>query len=147
MSSSLDAMRIQLPLPSVDGRASQPNKSKASSLRPNKSVQKSFQDTDQRVALLEKRKQLSFEELPFDNPRNPPYAAWGVFGSHDELGTLNFLTSETVRAASHEIEAGIVVPLNLPIESPQWPMNPLRKPCKHSIIAKGHANDDEVHAL
>lgn len=33
---------------------------------------------------------------------------------------------------------------SLPLDVPLKPMNPRRKPCEHTLIAKGHANDDEV---
>lgn len=33
---------------------------------------------------------------------------------------------------------------SLPLNVPCVPMNPARKPMDHNIIAKGHANDDEV---
>lgn len=33
---------------------------------------------------------------------------------------------------------------SLPLDGFVKPMNPVRKPCEHRIIAKGHANDDEV---
>lgn len=34
--------------------------------------------------------------------------------------------------------------ISLPLDEFIQPMNPLRKPCSHHIIVKGHANDDEV---
>lgn len=36
---------------------------------------------------------------------------------------------------------------SLPLHVPLKPMNPRRKPCAHTLIAKGHANDDEVSGL
>lgn len=83
----------------------------------------------------------------------------------DELGTLNLLTPENVKNAVSEIETGETIPLklvakantilwcgkllicripSLPINAFIQPMNPVRKPASHTIIAKGHANDDEV---
>lgn len=48
-----------------------------------------------------------FDDLPL-NPGDPPHSAWGLYGPHDQLGTLNRLTDElVVRAAKNEIKAGI----------------------------------------
>src|ERR1700749_2895282 len=86
----------------------------------------------QTTAILQLRESTTFEQLPL-RPGLPPYAAWGIFGEEDQLGTLNLLTSAAVLRASEEIKHGITIPLNLPIDIPRWPMNPLRKPCKHNI--------------
>ncbi|KAH8894381.1 hypothetical protein GQ53DRAFT_859245 [Thozetella sp. PMI_491] len=85
----------------------------------------------------------SFKDLPL-KPEDPKASAWGLWGPTDELGTLNLLTPEVVRAAATEIQDGQALPLNLPLDSPVLPMNPRRKPCSHNIIAKGYANDDEI---
>lgn len=86
----------------------------------------------------------SFEDLPL-HQGDPTASAWGLWGDDDELGTLNLLTPETVAKAAQEARSGLVVSLNLPLNSPLLPMNPRRTPCHHSIIAKGYANDDELH--
>ena len=86
----------------------------------------------------------SFESFPLD-PSHPPYSAWGLWGPKDELGTLNLLNVDTVKRASQEIQLGLTVPLNLPLDCPRKPMNPARAPLVHRIIEKGHANDDEIH--
>lgn len=85
-----------------------------------------------------------FEDLPLRRG-DPIASAWGLWGEDDELGTLNLLTPETISQAAKEIKTGQVVPLNLPLNSPLIPMNPRRAPCHHNIIAKGYANDDELH--
>ncbi|KAB8205144.1 putative cyclase-domain-containing protein [Aspergillus parasiticus] len=84
-----------------------------------------------------------FDELPLKKG-HPKGSAWGLWGDHDERGTLNLITEDVVRAASAEFIQGIVVNLNLPLDVPLKPMNPRRKPCAHNLIAKGHANDDEL---
>ncbi|KAJ5263390.1 hypothetical protein N7478_010995 [Penicillium angulare] len=84
-----------------------------------------------------------FHELPLQ-PHHPKGSAWGLWGAHDERGTLNLLSEDVVRAAGMEVLDGKVVSLNLPIDVPLKPMNPRRKKCSHTIIAKGHANDDEI---
>ncbi|KAJ5096395.1 hypothetical protein NUU61_005751 [Penicillium alfredii] len=84
-----------------------------------------------------------FDELPLKQG-DPKGSAWGLWGNQDERGTLNLITDDVVRAASAEAIHGKVVNLNLPLHVPLKPMNPRRKPCAHTLIAKGHANDDEL---
>ena len=48
----------------------------------------------------------AFEDLPL-RKSDPSYAAWGLYGEKDELGTLNRLTDERVAAAAKdEIKTG-----------------------------------------
>ncbi|PVH91764.1 hypothetical protein DM02DRAFT_663635 [Periconia macrospinosa] len=86
-----------------------------------------------------------FDQLPL-HPDHLQASAWGLWGADDQLGALNLLTAETVKAALLEVETGERIPLNLPLDAFVQPMNPVRKPCEHYMIAKGHANDDEVTA-
>lgn len=39
---------------------------------------------------------------------------WGRWGADDEIGTLNLITAEVVRAAAAEVRTGRRVPLALP---------------------------------
>lgn len=91
----------------------------------------------------ERLKRPHFEDLPLQRG-DPKASAWGLWGHKDELGTLNLLSPEIVARAGQEIQTGVVVPLNLPLEVPVLPMNPRRAACVHKIIAKGYANDDEI---
>ncbi|KAI9928604.1 hypothetical protein MW887_001819 [Aspergillus wentii] len=84
-----------------------------------------------------------FDHLPLKKG-DPKGSAWGLWGDQDERGTLNLITHDVVRAASMESIYGKVINLNLPLDVPLKPMNPRRKPCAHTLIAKGHANDDEL---
>lgn len=52
----------------------------------------------------------SFSSLPLRDG-DPEASAWGLWGSEDELGTLNLLTPEVVAKASQEVKTGEVVPL------------------------------------
>jgi kynurenine formamidase len=63
----------------------------------------------------------SYAELPV-RPGAPKGAAWGVFGDEDEVGTINLLTPERVRAAARSIRRGKVFALNLPIDIPNPPL-------------------------
>lgn len=85
----------------------------------------------------------SFDKLPL-KADDPPFSAWGLYGHDDQLGALNMLTPAITKAAAAEIKQGIAVPLGLPLKMPIRPMNPARKPCVHSINAKGVANDDRL---
>ncbi|KIW11218.1 hypothetical protein PV08_10518 [Exophiala spinifera] len=91
-----------------------------------------------------KRVRPRFHDLPL-REGDPKCSAWGLWGDNDEIGTLNLITSQAVAMAAQEACRGIVVPLSLPLEEPILPMNPRRSPCSHKIIAKGYANDDEIH--
>lgn len=91
-----------------------------------------------------KRLRPRFEDLPL-REGDPKGSAWGLWGDEDEMGTLNLITPEAVAQATQEACRGIVVSLSLPLEEPVVPMNPRRTPCSHQIIAKGYANDDEIH--
>ena len=52
------------------------------------------------------------------NPHSPPGSAWGVFGTSDQLGTLNCIKPEHVLAAAELVHRGHVFPLNLDLWSP-----------------------------
>jgi hypothetical protein len=47
----------------------------------------------------------AFEQLPYRSG-DPKYSAWGLWGTEDELGTLNLLTTTTVQYAAKEIVTG-----------------------------------------
>ncbi|KAJ7684314.1 putative cyclase-domain-containing protein [Mycena polygramma] len=88
-----------------------------------------------------------YDDLP--NFRNFPGCAWGVWGSDDQLGTVNLLTDAAVKAASsEEIRMGKSVSLNWPLNFPEKPMferkSPeidmkLREPTVYGV------RDDEIH--
>jgi kynurenine formamidase len=48
----------------------------------------------------------------------PPGSNWGEFGADDQLGRLNLLTPERVRAAAAEVREGRVFCLSLPLDFP-----------------------------
>jgi len=57
-----------------------------------------------------KQARPTFDELPLQ-PGHPRRSAWGLYGSDDELGTLNLLNEESAKSAAQEIRLGIVCPL------------------------------------
>ncbi len=63
----------------------------------------------------------SYDQLPIREGA-PAGAAWGVFGSDDQLGTINLLTPQRVIQAAGFIRSGRVFALNLPIDIPDPPL-------------------------
>ncbi|KAK6849637.1 hypothetical protein PG995_013470 [Apiospora arundinis] len=58
-----------------------------------------------------------FEDLPL-RKGDPHHSAWGLYGEHDELGTLNRLTDDRVAAAARdEIKTGQRISLNWPLDA------------------------------
>lgn len=52
-----------------------------------------------------------FSDLPL-HPSHPPHSCWGLWGEDDELGCLNLLDAECVKAAAREIKSGVSVGLS-----------------------------------
>ena len=66
-------------------------------------------------------KTISLEEFDrlFESLKN-----WGKWGWDDRLGTLNYITPETVRAAAGLVKCGRSVSMSLPINTEAGPDNP-----------------------
>jgi hypothetical protein len=77
-----------------------------------------------------------FSDLPLD-PAHPPHSAWGVWGSDNELGTLNHLTSERTVEAAKLITTGTRVGLNWPLEQMDYAGEDFRQVLKHEIYELG----------
>jgi kynurenine formamidase len=75
-----------------------------------------------------------FAELPVHKGA-PPGSSWGVFGEGDELGTLNFIGPEQVRAAAELVRTGRVFALNWDVALPAPPFF-MRQAPKHTIFEK-----------
>ncbi|KAJ6567081.1 putative cyclase-domain-containing protein [Mycena capillaripes] len=75
--------------------------------------------------------------------------AWGVWGSEDQLGTVNLLTEAAVKAAaSEEIKMGKSVSLNWPLNFPEKPMFERKTPEIHMKLREPETSgvrDDEIH--
>ncbi|KIW19192.1 hypothetical protein PV08_03486 [Exophiala spinifera] len=57
----------------------------------------------------------SFEQLPL-RKEDPPYSAWGLW-EKPEFGALNYLSdTNTLRVAKEEIQTGVRIGLNLPLD-------------------------------
>ncbi|KAF7777723.1 hypothetical protein Agabi119p4_3795 [Agaricus bisporus var. burnettii] len=88
-----------------------------------------------------------FDDLP--NYKNFSGCAWGIWGSDDDLGTVNLLTDEVVqKAAAEEIRNGKSVSLNWPVNFPSKPMFNRKTP-EVKMISRTPAammpRDDEIH--
>ncbi|KAL0947805.1 hypothetical protein HGRIS_013878 [Hohenbuehelia grisea] len=88
----------------------------------------------------------TFDELPMFN--DFPGCAWQVWGTEDQLGTVNLLTDEAVKkAAQEEIRTGKSVCLNWPINFPEKPVFGRKAP-EHLTKTRsppGITRDDEIH--
>jgi hypothetical protein len=73
-----------------------------------------------------------FLELPLE-PTDPPHSAWGLWGSDDELGTLNHLTPERTVAAAKEVKTGVRFGLNWGLEQMEY-TGGFRETMKHDIF-------------
>lgn len=61
--------------------------------------------------------------------KRPEGSNWGDFGPDDQLGRLNLLTPERVKAAAREIQSGLSFCLSLPLDYPGGSvLNPRRQP-------------------
>ncbi|KAF5542027.1 cyclase [Fusarium phyllophilum] len=86
----------------------------------------------------------TFDDLPLDK-NGPPGNAWGLWGPDDQLGRLNLLTPEAVRAAAGEIREGIRMSLDWPLDKLSYP--PFgRQALEHQILNKTPMtmNDDVI---
>ncbi|MDT7554848.1 MAG: hypothetical protein QOI16_3384, partial [Pseudonocardiales bacterium] len=70
--------------------------------------------------------------------------AWDHFGRDDQLGTVNFLTPERIRAAAAEVHDGLVVNLSLPLNLPDPPMAGGRGQFHHTVLRSRSGRDDYV---
>ncbi len=78
----------------------------------------------------------------------PKGSSWGLFGKDDQLGTVNFLTPERVRAAAALVRKGAVFSLNLPLDLPNPPLFG-RGTYRHHIERheSGSAHDDHLDSF
>jgi kynurenine formamidase len=84
---------------------------------------------------------VSLEEFDqiFESVKN-----WGRWGPDDQLGTLNYITPEMVRAAAGLVRTGRRVSMEIPINKVAGPDNP--NPAIH-MVTQGHDIDIGSHGL
>jgi kynurenine formamidase len=80
-----------------------------------------------------------YADLPVD-PSAPPGSTWGVFGRDDQLGTLNFLTPERRRQATHLVQRGDTINLDHRLDLPARPFFEFRTRPKHVLLSRRNGN-------
>jgi len=81
-----------------------------------------------------------YDDLPYHEELEMR-SAWGVFGDDDQIGTLNFITNECVKAAGAEVQKGKVFNLSLPLNLPDPPI--FRESYKHVIYRPSRNSQDD----
>ncbi|KAJ6445105.1 cyclase protein [Purpureocillium lavendulum] len=87
-----------------------------------------------------------FDDLPKVKDM-PQGCAWGIFdhsGKKDLVGTLNFLTPDIVKAAAAEVQDGVSVSLNWPLNALSQLGLPGRNPTKHNVLYLPESMPDGV---
>jgi kynurenine formamidase len=87
------------------------------------------------AALVPTTPPVSIEEFEriFESVKN-----WGKWGQNDERGTLNYITSDKIRAAATLVRSGRPVSMEIPINTVAGPDNP--NPAIH-FVTQGHDID------
>ena len=87
---------------------------------------------------------IPFTSLPLRKD-GPHGNAWGLFGADDQLGMLNLLTPSTTAAAAAEVQSGVRVSVDWPIDRMAVPCFG-RAPFTHEIKNKAprSVNDDTL---
>ncbi len=79
--------------------------------------------------------------------QRPPGSNWGDFGPDDELGRLNFITAECIRAAALEVREGRRFCLSLPLDRPGGNYHDLqRKPPLLAPVVRNGRVKYNLHA-
>ncbi|KAK6385772.1 hypothetical protein LTS17_001344 [Exophiala oligosperma] len=84
-----------------------------------------------------------FEQLPF-RKEDPPYSAWGLW-EKPEFGALNYLSdANTLRVAREEIQTGVRIGLNLPLDLIDPPLLGRRGFERHIVDKAPRVINDDV---
>lgn len=73
----------------------------------------------------------------------PPGSSWGVFGKHDQLGAMNFLTEETAERAAKLVTTGRVYNLDYPLNTFVPSIAGTRPPTEHKMFANNPNHRDD----
>jgi kynurenine formamidase len=86
-----------------------------------------------------------YRDLPIA-PGQPPKTAWGMFGEHDDLGTVQLQTAERIQRAATLVKTGQVFSLNWELDKPNPPL--MRRGAfvhtLHREVEIGHHSDDHL---
>jgi kynurenine formamidase len=75
--------------------------------------------------------------------RRPPGSTWGDFGSDDQIGRMNLITTTVRRAALAEASEGLAFVLSLPLDYPGGSvLTPNRKPPQRSAARLARGGDN-----
>jgi len=76
----------------------------------------------------------------------PPGSSWNVFGTGDELGTLNLLDEERSRAAARLVRRGKAFNLDYELDAFSPPVSPNRRRARHTMLSRhdGQVRDDRL---
>jgi kynurenine formamidase len=87
-----------------------------------------------------------FTELPFVEGTEERHA-WDVWGRDDNLGSLNRIGPEQIRAASRLVRSGQIIPLTLPLNEPDPGIFPRRTAYEHDVEMTRNGRDDKIDNL
>ncbi len=87
-----------------------------------------------------------FSELPVV-PGTEERHAWDVWGREDNLGSLNRVGPEQIKAAARLVIDGEIIPLTLPLNEPDPGIFPRRTPYRHVVEMTRNGRDDSVDNL
>lgn len=73
----------------------------------------------------------------------PPGSSWDVFGRHDQLGTINFLTPDRVAAAARLVRTGRRFGLDHPVTAFEPYPTGTRHPLAHHVFANNEWHRDD----
>jgi kynurenine formamidase len=87
-----------------------------------------------------------FSELPFVDGTEERHA-WDVWGRDDNLGSMNRIGPEQIKAASRLVRTGEIIPLTLPLNEPDPGIFPRRTAYEHDVELTRNGRDDKVDNL
>lgn len=88
----------------------------------------------------------AYEDLPFVGDTQER-CSWGVFGSDDELGTLNFVSSAAVVRALGLVRRGELVCLSLPLDVPRPDLSKTRQPYTYHVHKSRNGRGDYLDSF
>jgi kynurenine formamidase len=72
----------------------------------------------------------------------PPGSNWGDFGTDDQIGRMNLLTTECRLRACREVSVGLTFTLTLPLDYPGGSiLSPYRKPPEFNVVPRGSGHN------
>ena len=100
------------------------------------------------TSLTNAQKESPFNNLPsytalLDRLDAPPGSSWGLFGKADQIGTLNWLSSNAIIAASRLIRRGVAFRLDWPLDAFATPIAKHRAALSHVIFQNGRDHRDD----